>query len=152
MSRNVGDKAVELFTSGYNCSESVLLALTREFHKPTNRIIPSIATGFGGGIARTGSTCGTLTGATMTIGLMVGRNKPDEHEKRDAVYEMASKMIVEFEKQFGTSLCKNLTNCDLRTHEGYEKFKSQKIRENVCPKFIRWAANYAARLMKTDKI
>jgi len=147
MSRNIGDKAVELFASGYNCSESVLIALTKELSKPINRIIPSIATGFGGGIARTGSTCGTLTGAIMTIGLIVDRNKPDEQEKRDKVYEMASKMIIDFEKEFGTSLCKNLTNCDLRTHEGYEKFKSQKIRENVCPKFIRWATNYATRLI-----
>jgi len=151
MSKNVGDKAVELFASGYNCSESVLLALTREFNKPTDRTISSIATGFGGGIARTGSTCGTLTGATMAIGLIVGRNKPDEQEKRDTVYEMASKMIMEFEKEFGTSLCKDLTKCDLRTHEGYEKFKSQKIRETVCPKFVRWAANHATRLAKTGK-
>ena len=149
MDGKIGDKAAELFASGFNCSESVLLTLTKEFKKPTNLIIPSIATGFGAGIARTGSTCGALTGATMTIGLIVGRNKPDDEEKRDTVYEMASRMIMEFEKEFGTSLCKDLMKCDLRTHEGYEKFKSQKIRETVCPKFVRWAANYTTRLMKT---
>jgi len=149
MVKSIGDKAVELFASGYNCSESVLLALTREFNKPTDPIIPSIATGFGGGIARTGSTCGALTGAIMTIGLTVSRNRPDETEKRDTVYGMASKMIVEFEKEFGTSLCKNLTKCDLRTPEGHEKFLSQKIRETVCPKFVRWSANYATHLIRS---
>jgi len=147
MVRSVGDKAVELFASGFNCSESVLLALTREFNKAVDPIIPSVATGFGGGIARTGSTCGALTGAIMTIGLTVSRNKPDETEKRDTVYRMALKMIVGFEKEFGTSLCKTLTKCDLRTPEGHEKFLSQKIRETVCPKFVRWSANYATHLI-----
>jgi len=149
MVRSVGDKAVELFAYGFNCSESVLLALTREFNKPTDPIIPSIATGFGGGIARTGSTCGTLTGAIMTIGLIVGRNKPDETEKRDTVYEMVAKMIMEFEKEFGNSLCRNLTKCDLRTPEGHEKFLFQKIRETACPRFVRWSANYATNLIRS---
>jgi len=150
MARNIGDRATELFASGFNCSESVLLALTKEFNKPTNLVIPSIATGFGGGIARSGSTCGALSGAIMTIGLVIGRVKSDEVEKRDRVYKMALRMIADFEKEFGTSLCKDLTECDLRTPEGYEKFHSQKVRETVCPKFVKWSANHAKRLIETQ--
>jgi len=149
MIKKVGDKAVELFASGFNCSESVLLALSREI-KPIEHIIPCIATGFGGGIARTGSTCGALTGAIMTMGLIVGRNKSDELEKKETVYEMALKMITDFEKEFGTSLCKSLTECDLRTSEGHEKFLSQKIRETVCSRFVKWSANYATWLIETQ--
>jgi C_GCAxxG_C_C family probable redox protein len=146
---NVGDKAVELFDSGFNCAESVLLALSRDFNEPAEHIIPCIATGFGGGIARTGSTCGALSGAIMTIGLIIGPRKAEELEKKEEVYDMALKMIENFEKEFGSSLCKNLTKCDLRTLEGHEKFQSQKIRETVCPKFVKWAVNYATRLMET---
>ena len=80
---------------------------------------------------------------------IVGRNKPSELEKRDTVYELASKMITGFEKEFGNSLCKNLTKCDLRTPEGHEKFESQKIRETLCPKFVKWSANYTKRLIET---
>ena len=61
---------------------------------------------------------------------------------------MALKIIESFEKEFGSSLCKNLTKCDLRTSEGREKFQSQKIRENVCPKFVKWATNYPIRIIK----
>lgn len=146
---NVGDKAAELFASGFNCAESVLLTLTRNFNKTTDLIVPSIATGFGGGIARTGLTCGALSGAIMTIGIIMGRNKPDETEKKETVYEMALKVITGFEKEFGTSLCKNLTKCDLRTSEGHEKFQSQKIRETICPKFVKWSANYVTRLIES---
>ena len=149
MVENVDDKAVELFASGFNCSESVLLALNREFNKPTEHIIPCIATGFGGGIARTGSTCGALTGAIMIIGLIIGPRKAGELEKKEEVYEMALKMIENFEKEFGSSLCKNLTKCDLRTPEGHEKFQSQKIKDTVCSKFVQWCANYATRLIET---
>lgn len=152
MIEKVGDKAVDLFfTSGFNCAESVLLTLTKEFNRPTNLIIPSIATGFGGGIARTGSICGALSGATMVIGLIVGRNRPDELDKKETVYEMASKMITDFEKEFGTCLCKDLIGCDLRTPEGRERVHENKIIENRCSKFVRWAANYVRHLIETDR-
>jgi C_GCAxxG_C_C family probable redox protein len=149
MTENIGDKAVKLFASGFNCSESVLLALSRELNEPTEHIIPCIATGFGGGIARTGSTCGALSGAIMTIGLIVGRNKSNELEKKEIVYEMAFKMITDFEREFGTSLCKNLIKCDLRTPKGHEKVRSQKIKETVCTKFVEWSANYVTRLIES---
>ncbi len=148
MVENAGNKAVEFFASGFNCSESVLVALSREFSKPTEHIIPCIATGFGGGIARTGSTCGALTGAIMTIGLTIGPRKAGELEKKEEVYKMVLKMIENFEKEFGSSLCKNLTKCDLRTLKGHEKFQSQKIRETMCSKFVEWCANYITRLIE----
>ena len=152
MVKNVGDKAAELFTSsGFNCAESVLLTLTKELNKPTDLIIPSIATGFGGGIARTGAICGALSGATMVIGLTIGRNKPEELEKKEMVYEMASKMIIDFEKEFGTCLCKDLIGCDLRAPEGRERVHENKIIEKRCSKFVRWSANYVRRLIETDR-
>ena len=152
MIKNVGDKAAELFTSsGFNCAESVLLTLTKELNKPPNLIIPSIATGFGGGIARTGSICGALSGATMAIGLIIGRNRHDELEKKEMVYGIASKLITDFEKEFGTCLCRDLIGCDLRTPEGRERVHENKIIENRCSKFVRWTTNYVRRLIETNR-
>jgi len=86
MTTKTAQKAVELFDSGYNCTEAVLFALTEKFSQKTP-FIPRIATGFGGGVGRSGSICGALSGAVMAVGLLRGCDKAEEKEKRTAAYE-----------------------------------------------------------------
>jgi C_GCAxxG_C_C family probable redox protein len=136
------EKAVELFASGFNCTESVLLALSEQFHEESP-IIPRIATGFGAGIGRSGQICGALSGSVMAIGLLKGcDNGEGEREKRNAAYESVLQMIKAFEKEFGNSQCRILTQCDLQTQKGKEKYRKQEHRKNLCPKFVGWCANY----------
>lgn len=79
---NIEAQARQYFNTGYNCAESVLLAVCRESGYTESEIvkfIPRMATGFllrfhyggqvGGGIARNGGICGALSGAIMAIGL-----------------------------------------------------------------------------------
>lgn len=76
---NPEDEAKRLFDNGFNCAESVLLATSHEkFAQSIGGIIPRIATGFGGGIARNGDVCGALTGGVMAIGLALGRVSPED--------------------------------------------------------------------------
>jgi len=44
------DRAFSYFKAGYNCAESVLLAIAKDALKINCDFIPRIATGFGGGI------------------------------------------------------------------------------------------------------
>jgi len=144
MTTKTAQKAVELFDSGYNCAEAVLFALTEKFSQKTP-FIPRIATGFGGGVGRSGSICGALSGAVMAVGLLRGCDKAEEKEKRTATYESVLRMVDAFEKEFENINCKALTQCDFRTKEGQEKFRSQEIRKNICPKFVRWCTEYVAK-------
>jgi len=86
MATKTAEKAVELFVSGFNCAEATLLVLSEEFGKKAS-VIPRIATGFGGGIGRTGQICGPLSGAVMAIGLQIGCDRAEEKEKRAAAVE-----------------------------------------------------------------
>ncbi|HVP41464.1 MAG TPA: C-GCAxxG-C-C family protein [Candidatus Krumholzibacteriaceae bacterium] len=136
------EKAVKRFDSGYNCAESVLLALSEHFHQESS-IIPRIATGFGAGVGRSGQICGALSGAVMAIGLLRGCEKgEEEREKRNAAYESVRQMIKAFEKEFGSSQCRVLTQCDLQAQEGKEKYQHKEFRKELCPKFIGWCADY----------
>jgi C_GCAxxG_C_C family probable redox protein len=126
MTTKTAQKAVELFDSGYNCSESVLLALSEEFAQK-NPIIPRVATGFGGGVGRSGSICGALSGAVMAVGLLRGCDKAEEKEKRTAAYKSVLRMVDAFEKEFENINCKALTQCDFRTKEEQEKFRSKRF-------------------------
>jgi C_GCAxxG_C_C family probable redox protein len=137
------ERAVGLYVSGFNCAEATLLALSEEFGKKVG-VIPRIATGFGGGVGRTGQFCGALSGAVMAIGLQVGCDRAEEKEKRVAAAEGVRQMVVEFEKEFGASQCRVLTGCDLRTKEGREKYERQELRKTLCPRLIRWTVEYVA--------
>ncbi|MBS7615485.1 C_GCAxxG_C_C family protein [Candidatus Bathyarchaeota archaeon] len=144
MVTKTASKAMRLFDSGYNCAEAVLIALSEKLAQK-NAVIPRIATGFGGGVGRSGSVCGALSGAVMAIGLLRGCDKAEEKEKRYAVYDEVLQMVKEFEKEFGSSQCKTLTQCDLRTEKGRKKFYGQEVRKKVCPKFVGWCADYVAK-------
>jgi C_GCAxxG_C_C family probable redox protein len=138
------EKAVSLFDSGFNCAESVLLVLSEQFHQESP-IIPRIATGFGAGVGRSGQICGALSGAVMAIGLQKGCDKgEEEREKRNEAYESVWQMIKAFEKEFGSSQCRVLTQCDLQTQEGKEKYRCEELRKKLCPRFIGWCADYVA--------
>jgi C_GCAxxG_C_C family probable redox protein len=144
MKGKAAEKAVSLFDSGFNCAESVLLALSEHFHQESS-IIPQIATGFGAGVGRSGQICGALSGAVMAIGLLKGCDKgEEEREKRNEAYESVRQMIKAFEKEFGSSQCRALTQCDLQTQEGKEKYRREELRKTLCQKFVGWCADYVA--------
>jgi len=128
------DKALSYFRSGFNCSESVLLAIANDAFGMENFLIPRVATGFGGGISRQGYVCGAISGAVMGFGLKYGRNSPDE--LRAETYNRVVEFFKEFQKRFGSIMCKELSGCDLSTIEGIRKFREEKVHEEKCSKFV----------------
>jgi C_GCAxxG_C_C family probable redox protein len=144
------DKAVMLFSSGFNCAEAVLSVLCERMGKlgrSCGKAVPSVATGFGGGIGRSGGNCGALSGVVMAVGLMVWHRRADDLERKYRVYDLVLGMIGEFEKEFGSSSCRDLIGIDLRVEEERFRFRSQKVQDKVCSKFVKWCVNYGARLV-----
>ena len=68
--------AEDSFASGLYCAESVVMAIA-DAEGVESELLPRVATGFGGGMARTGGACGALTGAIMGVGLALGRSSGD---------------------------------------------------------------------------
>ena len=68
----VREKAIELsmkyVDDGFLCVEAVLKALS-DVKGVESDIIPSIASGLGAGVARTGQICGAVSGAILGLGL-----------------------------------------------------------------------------------
>lgn len=95
------NKALSYFRSGYNCAESVLLAIAKDAFEIDSDLIPKVATGFGGGISRQGYVCGVVSGAVMGFGLKYGRDSPEE--LRAKTYNR----VVEFYRQFQKKVWKH---------------------------------------------
>jgi C_GCAxxG_C_C family probable redox protein len=85
-----------------------------------SELIPKIATGFCGGVARTSGICGAVSGAVMAISIFYGRDLPDE--PIDNSYIPVRKLIDIFKNKFGSTNCRYLTGCDLGTEEGRKKY------------------------------
>ena len=58
------EKAVEFFKSGYNCSQSVVLAFA-DMYGFTQEQAARMAASFGGGIGRMRQTCGAACGICL---------------------------------------------------------------------------------------
>ena len=62
------DRAVELFKSGYNCSQSVVTAFA-DLYDLTEEQALRISASFGAGIGRMRETCGAACGMFILAGL-----------------------------------------------------------------------------------
>jgi len=71
------NKALHYFnTEGWNCAESVYMAIFQEYYNID--VTPKTVTAFGGGIARTGSICGAVNVAIMGVSQKYGRTSPKQ--------------------------------------------------------------------------
>jgi len=141
-------KVVELAKSyaaeGFLCSESVLLALS-DWLGVQSDLIPKIATGFGAGICFCGLVCGAVSGGIMALSLRLGRNAAKE-QKTD-LYRLGHTLVEQFEKEFGSVMCQELTNCDFHTEAGRKKYEDEKFWETKCQQYIETATAIAFDLI-----
>src|SRR5512136_1247055 len=98
-----------------------------------SEVIPRIATGFCSGVARTGGTCGAVSGGVMAIGLLLGRDKPGDD--REVCYEVVRRFLDVFTTRFGSISCPELTGVHLGTAEGLAEFK-RKDQIRLCEEYI----------------
>ncbi|MDH5460012.1 MAG: C-GCAxxG-C-C family protein [Candidatus Bathyarchaeota archaeon] len=144
------NKTLSYFRSGYNCAESVLLAIAKDALEIDNDLIPKIATGFGGGMSRQGYVCGAVSGAVIGFGLKYGRNSPEE--LRAKTYNRVVEFYKQFQKRFGSIVCKELCGCDLSTIEGIRKFREEDVHEEKCSNFVSGAIEIFMGLIDETKL
>ncbi|MFX1253376.1 MAG: C-GCAxxG-C-C family (seleno)protein [Promethearchaeota archaeon] len=127
-------QAIEFFSSGFNCAESVSRAILNYFGMDPE-IICGAASGFGGGFGRYGSMCGAVSGGVIAIGTISNhqgcRNSKDK-DKLSEIYQKTFQLVEIINKEFESSECQALTGVDLRTQEGRKRFSEERIRENIC--------------------
>ena len=129
---------------GFCCAESVLMALA-EAKGIQCKIIPRIATGLCSGMSRTSRTCGALNGAIMGMGLVHGRNTPDDD--REYLYALVQELFKRFMDKHGNTDCHELIGCDLNTEEGQKYFVDQNL-DPKCREITADAARMAMEVME----
>jgi len=145
---DLGEKATNLFLKGYNCSQSVLLAMSEHWGLE-NDLVPKIATGFGGGIGRCGSVCGALTGGVMALSMRYGTNEPSG-EKRLQTYELSRKFFEQFEKRNNGVLCRDLIGYTLSNPDEHKKAMEENVFQKKCAKYVENAVTILLELTEPN--
>jgi len=139
--------AIASFRSGYNCAQAVLTTFTDDF-KIDKKTALLISSGFGAGMGRLQETCGAVTGAFMVAGIYNCQKYTNNVEKKDKMYAMIQNINKMFVDIHGTSLCRELLNCDLKTEEGQKFVHENNLHEVVCEKCISSAINILEELIE----
>jgi C_GCAxxG_C_C family probable redox protein len=141
------DVAVKLFGEGYSCSQAILAAYGELFGIDGEACF-RIAGTFGGGMGRTGQTCGAVTGALMVIGLAYVvvkaeyKDSEDRKESNTKAYDFAGEFMEAFTERNGSVLCRGLLGFEIATPEGLQRAKE------ICPKFVQDAAQILDDLLE----
>jgi len=131
------DIAQEKFSSGYNCSQSVLYSFCDDLHLDKDTAL-RLACGFGGGIAKRQEICGAVSGGILAIGLKHGRGEGQEKPVTEAMYLKVRALTSRFEARHGSCSCRALLNgCDLNTPEGQLYFKENDLMNKTCKECVK---------------
>jgi hypothetical protein len=74
----------------------------------------------------------------MAVGLKHGRARGDEDNS--AARDHSRKILLRFQEEMGSDICRELTGMDLSTAEGYRAFRQSDVPERVCRRCIGTAA------------
>jgi C_GCAxxG_C_C family probable redox protein len=130
------ENAIESFRGGLNCSQAVLSAYSDDLNLDNNMAL-SISCGFGGGMGRLQQTCGAVTGSFMVLGIYNCKLSTDNKVRKEKTYSMIQKFDDKFKAIHGTTDCKSLINCDIKSDEGHHYARENNLFEIVCEKCIK---------------
>lgn len=124
------ERAIELFKSGFNCSQAVFAAFAGEFGMDEETAL-KVSAGLGGGVGRSREVCGAVCGAAMLVGFKYGATDGDDAEAKQRCYQVVQQIIAEFKTNNPTIICRELLELnssdntdpkpEARTPEYYKK-------------------------------
>lgn len=121
------ERAMELFSQGYNCAQAVLLSFADEAGADTE-LLAKMASSFGGGIGGMREVCGCVSGMCMAAGMLFGYSDPEARETKKEHYALVRSLADEFARETGSVICRELlageklsANPRPRTEEYYRK-------------------------------
>lgn len=137
--------AAALFEQGFTCGQAVLAAHAARLGLERDAALRA-ACAFGGGVARTGGTCGAVNGALVAIGLAHGRTRVEDLAAREKTYEATRAFLDRFRAEHGALACRDLLGVDIGTPEGHQAAQDAGLFRTRCPGFVRGAARLVGTL------
>jgi len=113
-------RAVELFKSGYNCSQAVFVAYADLFGLD-EEVALKISSSFGGGMGGMREVCGAVNAMAMLAGLHNGVTMAGDKEGKKANNELVQALTNRFKDDNGSIICKELLGLSPGLPEGKQR-------------------------------
>ena len=140
------EKAVSSFKGDFNCAQSILSAYGIQYGLNRDTAL-KLATGFGGGMARFGRTCGAVSAAFMVIGLKYGMGVKGDTEVKEKTYQLIREFSDQFQGINGAVICKELLGCDINTPEGKNYYSQNELFEKKCLQYVKNVAEILEEML-----
>jgi C_GCAxxG_C_C family probable redox protein len=141
------EEVLALFKKGFNCAQSIMAVYGRELALD-HEISLRLANAFGGGMGKTGETCGAVTGALMVIGLKFGTGDLKDKASKAKTYELAGKFMKNFKARNNSTVCRELLGFDIGSNNNPAK---NLIVSQKCPEFVKDAVEILEELLKNTE-
>ena len=102
-----GEKAAELFCSGYNCAQAVTVAFCDKTGLTADQAA-KLSCGFGGGIGRLREVCGAVSGMMLVLDLLYGYSEPGNDTLKMAHYTIVQRLAGQFRERAGSIVCREI--------------------------------------------
>lgn len=136
---NRSEKALKLYIEqGFNCAQSVIVSFSDILDLSEEQAI-RVASGFGGGMGRTQSTCGAATGAFMVIGFLRSQINSDKEISNEESTQLVQEFSNRFAQIHGTTNCKALIKYDLNSEKELKEAKEADVFNKKCTFFVQSA-------------
>ncbi|SDM85333.1 C-GCAxxG-C-C family protein [Acetanaerobacterium elongatum] len=144
--------AEQLFTQGYNCSQSIFAAFSDELNLDKETAL-KLASSFGGGMGRLREVCGAVSGMFMVAGLKYGYSDPNDYAAKADHYKRIQLLAQRFKEENGSIICRELLGLqngpdtpipEIRTSGYYKK--------RPCVELVKSAAKIMEEYMEEDKL
>lgn len=101
-------QAADLFLSGSNCAQAVLLAFS-DVTGLDDKLAARISSSFGGGMGRMREVCGAVSGMLMVAGILYGYQDPGENDERKKEhYALVQELAARFRQEAGSIVCREI--------------------------------------------
>ncbi len=141
--------SMQYFRERFACAPSILAAFGEAEGLPKETAF-KIACGLAAGCARTGQTCGAVTGAYLVLGLKYGKAVVGDDEAKEHTFSLVREFNERFLKQYPSINCTELLGVDMGTAEGLRKAREEKIIENICPYIVKFTAEILYDIIKEE--
>jgi C_GCAxxG_C_C family probable redox protein len=144
---NRPERADQLHTQGANCAQSVACAFAEDLGAD-RALALRMATGFGGGMGRTGATCGALTGAFMALGIAFGMRETSDQDAKERTYGLVAEASRRFRERTGALACRDLLGLDLGVPEQLQAAQDRNLFATQCAGYIKTAAEIVEQMLR----
>lgn len=107
----------------------------------------------GGGISGFGEVCGAVSGAVLSLGLMLGTDGTEDVEefkaKRTKAREFVKQYLQDFTDSWGSVQCRYLVEMDEGKIPAAGLLRSKGPPEKLCEEYVDWSVKKVLELRRT---